>query len=130
MLIHRFKSKIHRATVTHADVDYEGSVSIDRHLMEAANILSHEEVHVWDVTNGKRLVTYALEAEPHSGVVCLNGAAAHLINPGDLVILATFAEMEEQEAQGFEPAVVFVDEDNSIKKKAPETPGPALSVVS
>ena len=125
-----FKSKIHRATVTHADVDYEGSVSIDRHLMEAANILPHEEVHVWDVTNGARLVTYALEAEPHSGVVCLNGAAAHLINPGDLVILATFAEMEEQEAQGFEPDVVFVDEDNSIKKKAQETPGPALSVVS
>lgn len=125
-----FKSKIHRATVTHADVDYEGSVSIDRHLMEAANILPHEEVHVWDVTNGARLVTYALEAEPHSGVVCLNGAAAHLINPGDLVILATFAEMEEQEAQGFEPEVVFVDEDNSIKKKAQETPGPALSVVS
>jgi len=109
-----FKSKIHRATVTQADVDYEGSVSIDEHLMDAADIVPYEEVHIWDVTNGARLVTYALPAERRSGVICINGAAAHLINPGNLVIIATFTEIEDKDVKGFEPTVVFVNKENAI----------------
>src|SRR5438270_13452220 len=81
------KSKIHRATVTHADVDYEGSVTLDAHLLEAADILPYEEVHVWNVTRGTRLRTYAMVGEPGSGIVCINGAAARLAHPGDLVII-------------------------------------------
>ncbi len=109
-----FKSKIHRATVTQADVDYEGSVSIDEHLMDAADIVPYEEVHIWDVTNGARLTTYALPAKRRSGVICINGAAAHLINPGNLVIIATFAEIEDKDIKGFQPTVVFVNKENAI----------------
>ena len=93
MRLNVFKSKIHRATVTHADVAYEGSVSIDADLMDAAEILPYEAVHIWNVTNGSRLVTYALAGARGSGTVCVNGAAAHLNRPGDLVILATYADM-------------------------------------
>ena len=110
-----FKSKIHRATVTEADLEYEGSVTIDSDLLEAADILPGEEVHVWDVTNGARLVTYTLAGPRGSGCICINGAAAHLIEPGDKVILATFAHMDEVEARNFEPRVVLVDDDNRIK---------------
>ena len=114
MRIHLFKSKIHRATVTHADLDYEGSVTIGSDLMEAANILEHEQVHIWNVTRGTRLVTYALRGDPGSGVICINGAAAHLASPGDKVIIATFAEVEENEAKGWQPTVVLVDDKNRI----------------
>jgi aspartate 1-decarboxylase len=121
-----FKSKIHRATVTHADVEYEGSVTIDVDLLEAADILPHEEVHIWNVTRGTRLTTYALEGERGSGVVCINGAAAHLNQPGDLVIIATFAQISERSARQHQPAVVLVDENNRIKHpKLVEIPGPA-----
>src|SRR3954471_7284135 len=89
MRLNVFKSKIHRATVTHADVAYEGSVTIDRDLMDAANILPFEAVHIWNATSGTRLVTYALEGPRGSGAICVNGAAAHLNKPGDIVILAT-----------------------------------------
>ncbi len=123
---HLFKSKIHRATVTHADLDYEGSVTISGELMDAADILEHEQVHVWNVTRGTRLVTYAMRGENHSGVICLNGAAAHLAGPGDLVILATFAEVEAHEAKHFRPTVVFVDESNRMTDKRDETAGPRL----
>ena len=120
-----FKSKIHRATVTHADLDYEGSVTLDADLMRAADILPHEQVAIWNVTRGSRLETYALEAPPGSGVVCINGAAAHHNRPGDLVIIATFAEMEEAEARAHQPAVVLVDEQNRIKDAgAAEIAGP------
>jgi aspartate 1-decarboxylase len=121
-----FKSKIHRATVTHADVQYEGSVTIDANLMQAANILPYEAVHVWNVTQGTRLSTYALEGEPGSGVVCVNGAAAHLNTPGDLVILATFAEMDPAEAQCHVPTVVRVDAANRPVGSDAEIPGPAV----
>ena len=104
-----FKSKIHRATVTHADLDYEGSVTIDATLMEAAQIVEYEAIHVWNITRGTRLVTYAISGEPGSGIICINGAAAHLNQPGDLVILATFAEVEEPAARAHQPAVVVVD---------------------
>ena len=95
-----FKSKIHRATVTHADLDYEGSVTIDEDLLDAAGIWEYEAVHVWNITRGTRLQTYAIKGERGSGVICINGAAAHLNKPGDMVILATFAEMDEAEARG------------------------------
>lgn len=119
-----FKSKIHRATVTQADVAYEGSVTIDKTLLEAADILPYEKVAIWNVTRGSRVETYALEGEPHSGVICVNGAAAHLNQPGDLVIIATFAEVEDAEARTWKPTVVFVDEHNRIREKRDETPGP------
>jgi aspartate 1-decarboxylase len=121
-----FKSKIHRATVTQADVDYEGSVTVDAALLEAADILPHEEVHVWNVTRGTRLTTYALPGAPGSGVVCINGAAAHLVHPGDLVILATFTQLDEAAARTHRPRVVFVDGQNRIRAAgADEVPGPA-----
>jgi aspartate 1-decarboxylase len=127
MRLNIFKSKIHRATVTHADVAYEGSVSIDADLLDAAEILPHEAVHIWNVTNGSRLVTYALAGERGSGTVCVNGAAAHLNRPGDLVILATYADMEPAEARAHVPTVVRVDGNNRIlSDKSPEVPGPIL----
>ena len=120
-----FKSKIHRATVTHADLDYEGSVTLDADLMRAADILPYEQVAIWNVTRGSHLETYALEGPAGSGVVCVNGAAAHHNRPGDLVIIATFAEMEEAEARAHQPAVVLVDEQNRIKDAgAAEIAGP------
>lgn len=112
--IHLFKSKIHRATVTHADLDYEGSVTISSELMEAAKILEHEQVHIWNITRGTRLVTYALRGDPGSGIICINGAAAHLAEPGDKVIIATFAEVEVEAAKGWNPTVVLVDDKNRV----------------
>ncbi len=109
------KSKIHRATVTEANIEYEGSVSIDTDLMEAADLLPYERVDIWDCTNGARLSTYAIPGEPGSGEICINGAAAHLVKPGDLVIIATFAQMDDEEARGFEARRVFVDERNRIR---------------
>jgi aspartate 1-decarboxylase len=120
-----FKSKIHRATVTQADLDYEGSVTIDANLLEAANILPYERVDVWNVTRGTRLSTYAMLGEAGSGVICINGAAAHLVHKGDLVIIATFADLDEAEARAHKPKVVLVDEKNRIKLAGvDEVPGP------
>jgi aspartate 1-decarboxylase len=124
-----FKSKIHRATVTHADLEYEGSVTIDAALMEAARILEYEAIHVWNITRGTRLVTYAITGERGSGIICINGAAAHLNQPGDLVILATFAELEEAEARAHAPTVVLVDRENRIAAaNVAEVAGPARRV--
>ena len=111
-----FASKIHRATVTVADVDYEGSVTIDQDLLDAAGILEWEEVHIWDVTNGERLATYAISGPRGSGVIGINGAAAHLIHPGDIVILATFVELSDAEAREHTPTALFVDSDNRVKE--------------
>ena len=119
------KSKIHRARVTGADVNYEGSLTLDASLMEAADVLSHEQVHVWNVTRGTRLTTFAIAGEPCSGVVCVNGAAAHLARPGDVVIVATFAEFADPAARGHRPRVVFVDDRNQISHDgADEIAGP------
>jgi len=109
--------KIHRATVTGADLDYVGSISLDPVLMEAADILPNELVHVLDITNGNRLETYAIRGAP--GEVCLNGAAAHLVNVGDLVIVVAYAQMSDQEARVHTPKVVLVDEDNRILQAQP-----------
>ena len=114
------KSKIHRARVTEADVNYEGSLTLDSSLLEAADILPHEQVHVWNVTRGTRLTTYAIAGEPGSGVVCANGAAAHLVRPGDVVIVATFADFDETESRSHRPRVVFVDKQNRITRRAAE----------
>jgi aspartate 1-decarboxylase len=122
--IHLFKAKIHRATVTHADLDYEGSVTISGELLDASGILEHEQVHIWNVTRGTRLTTYALRGDDHSGVICINGAAAHLANPGDKVIIATFAEVEAEAAKGWKPTVVFVDAANQIAGTDQEVAGP------
>src|SRR5947209_17694103 len=112
------KSKIHRATVTHADLEYEGSLTLDQDLLDAADIVPFEQVHVWNVTQGTRLWTYAMAGERGSGVVCVNGAAAHLANPGDLVIVATFTELQDDEARRHIPKVVLVDEKNRIRDLA------------
>jgi aspartate 1-decarboxylase len=110
------KSKIHRATVTATDKDYEGSLTVDASLLEAADILAYEQVHVWDITRGTRLLTYAIPGEPGSGVVCVNGAGAHLVHAGDLVIIATFAEMEEKAARSHRPKIVLVNEKNRVRR--------------
>ena len=125
MQLQVFKSKIHRATITQADLDYEGSVSIDEELMELAQISEHEAVHVWNVTRGTRLMTYALKAPRGSRVICMNGAAAHLMKVDDMVILATFCQLDAEEREGFEPTVVLVDEGNNPREIRPEVPGPA-----
>lgn len=119
------KSKIHRAKVTHADVHYEGSLTLDPALLDAADIVPFEEVHVWNVTRGTRFRTYAMLGEAGSNVVCANGAAALLVEPGDLVIIASFTSVEDAELPHFKPKLVFVDEDNRIKSvKAAEVAGP------
>ncbi len=130
MQLNVFKSKIHRATVTHADLEYEGSVTIDADLLDAADIVANEAIHVWNVTRVTRLVTYALEGPRGSGCVCVNGAAAHLVDPGDLVILATFAEMSREEARQHKPKVVLVDAKNrALDTNHTEVPGPILSSI-
>lgn len=110
------KSKIHRATVTQADLHYEGSITIDAALMEAADILPFEQVHVLDVNNGARLTTYAIEGPPHSGQMCINGAAAHLVDPGDIVIILTYKQATDVDARRNEPALVYVDAHNRIER--------------
>ena len=120
-----FLSKIHRAVVTDADLNYEGSVTIDGVLLDAAGMLEFEEVHVWNVTRGSRCTTYMLRGEDGSGQVCVNGAAAHLNKPGDTIILASFGELEENEARTHTPTVVRVDPANRIIGNEPETPEPA-----
>jgi aspartate 1-decarboxylase len=119
------KSKIHRATVTQADVHYQGSLTLDTHLLHAGDIVPYEEVHVWNVTRGTRFRTYAMTGEIGSGVVCANGAAALLVSPGDLIIIATFTMLEEAELEGFKPKLVFVDAANRITSvKTEELAGP------
>jgi aspartate 1-decarboxylase len=108
------KSKIHRATVTQADLHYVGSVTVDEDLMEAADLLAGEQVAIVDVTNGARLETYVIPGPRGSGVIGINGAAAHLVHPGDLVILIAYGTMEDAEARRYIPNVVFVDAHNSV----------------
>ena len=117
------KSKIHRATITGADLEYEGSTTIDRDLMDAADIIAYEKVAIWDVTNGSRLETYAIEGERGSGVICLNGAAARLVAPRDLIIIASFVNMDNAEAIKHEPKLVFVDEKNRMLPTRKEEAG-------
>ncbi len=124
MLRTMMKSKIHRATVTVADPHYVGSVTVDRDLMEAADLLEGEQVAIVDVTNGARLETYVIPGERGSGVIGINGAAAHLVHPGDLVILISYAQLDEAELPAYAPSVVFVDEKNRIVERGTD-PGHA-----
>ena len=117
------KSKIHRATVTGADLDYEGSITIDPLLLKAADILPYEAVDIWNVTYGTRFQTYAIEGQPGSGVICINGAAARLVSRGDKVIIASWLEMDHEQAKTYEPKLVFVDEQNVATTQTKETPG-------
>ena len=114
MLRTMMKSKIHRATVTQADLHYVGSVTVDEDLLDAADLLPGELVHIVDVTNGARLETYTIAGERGSGVIGINGAAARLVAPGDIVILIGYGQMEIAEARDFRPSVVFVDADNKV----------------
>ena len=113
MTIEVLKSKIHRVKVTQANVNYVGSITIDKALMEAANIIRGEKVQVVNVTNGERLETYAIEGERGSGVVCLNGAAAHKASVGDVIIIISYAAMDFEEAKSFEPSVIFPDTESN-----------------
>jgi aspartate 1-decarboxylase len=117
------KSKIHRATITEANLDYVGSITIDRDLMDAADLLPNEKVQVVDNDNGARLETYVIEGPPGSGVICLNGAAARLVHPGDTIIIISYADLEDAEARGWEPTVVFVDADNRALRTGTEVHG-------
>jgi len=112
--------KIHRATVTGADIDYEGSVTLDGDLLDAAGMLPGEAVSIWDVTNGARLTTYTLEGPRGSGVVCVNGAAAHHVRTGDIVIIASFVSMDDDEARAWQPRVAFVDARNRVVENRAE----------
>jgi aspartate 1-decarboxylase len=108
------KCKLHRACVTHAELDYEGSCAIDEHLMELAGIREYEQIHIYNIANGERFITYAIRAEAGSRVISVNGAAAHKASPGDRVIICAFAAMDEAEAEGFKPSLVYCDEHNRV----------------
>lgn len=114
MKLTMLKSKLHRATVTHAELEYEGSCAIDQDLLDAANILPFEQLHIYNVANGERFTTYAITAPRGSGTIGLNGAAAHKASPGDLLIICTYAELEAKEAEHFQPALVYLNGDNGI----------------
>lgn len=116
MILNLLKSKIHCATVTEANLKYMGSITIDEALMEAAHILPNERVQVVDNNNGNRLETYVIPGPRNSGVVCLNGAAARLVQPEDVVIIMAYAFFDEKEAAGYKPTVVMVDEQNKVKE--------------
>jgi aspartate 1-decarboxylase len=122
-------SKIHRATVTGADPDYEGSVTIDTTLMAEADIVPYQAVAVWDIDNGNRFETYAIPGAPDSGTICVNGAAARLVSQGDLVIIVSFIELDEAELDAHAPLTVFVDEANRATGSRLEVPGPGTPPV-
>ena len=118
MLLTMMKAKLHRATVTRADLDYEGSISIDKDLLDASGILPHEQVDVLNIANGARFTTYAIEAERGSKTIGVNGAAARLVQKGDKVIIVAYGQLPSEEARNYSPSVVLLDETNTPKKAA------------
>jgi aspartate 1-decarboxylase len=118
------RAKIHRAIVTEADLHYEGSLTIPPELMAAVDLKEYEAIHVWNVTRGTRFETYAITGEENSGAICVNGAAAHLSGPGDIIIIAAFASVPESMVDSFRPTVAFVDQANRLQRIGVETPGP------
>ncbi|AFC86891.1 aspartate 1-decarboxylase [Frateuria aurantia] len=122
MHLNILKAKIHRATVTHAELHYEGSIAIDSLLLEASGIREYEQIHAWNINNGKRFVTYALKAEAGSGIISVNGSAAHRAEPGDLIIIAAFVQMTEEELANFQPSLVYVDGKNAIARTSHAIP--------
>lgn len=119
------KSKLHRVHVTHSELDYEGSCAIDAELLEAANISEYEQISIYNVTNGERFTTYAIVAERHSGIISVNGAAAHKAQPNDIVIIASFAIYNELELKQYQPQLVYVNSDNSIQSQRNAIPAQA-----
>ena len=115
MQINLLKSKLHHANVTLSELEYEGSCAIDGHLLEAANIRVYEQIQIYNLNNGERFTTYAIRAEDNSGVISVNGAAAHKANPGDRIIICTYAALSQQEAGAFKPTLIYLDENNRIK---------------
>jgi len=122
MILNVLKAKIHRATVTHAELDYEGSCAIDENLLEASGILEYEQVHIYNIANGERFVTYAIRAEPGSGVISVNGAAAHKAAPGDLLIICAYGQVDAAEADRHRPRLVYSDASNRVERTAGEIP--------
>jgi len=116
------KCKLHHARVTHSELEYEGSCAIDSELLEAAGICEYEQIHIYNLGNGERFTTYAIRAERHSGIISINGAAAHKANPGDRIIICTYATMSDEEASGFHPNLVYLDEDNRIVRQRNSIP--------
>ena len=116
------KAKLHRVHVTHSELHYEGSCAIDEDLLDAADIREYQQIDIYNVTNGERFTTYAIKAQRGSGIISVNGAAAHKANPGDLVIIATYAMYNELELQKFQPELVYVDADNRIVDKRRQIP--------
>jgi aspartate 1-decarboxylase len=122
MQITLLKSKLHHARVTHSELEYEGSCAIDSALLKAAGIREYEQIHIYNLANGERFVTYAIRAEQDSGIISINGAAAHKAAPGDRIIICTYAVLSEQEAVKFQPALVYLDTDNRIVRQRNEIP--------
>ncbi len=116
------KAKLHQAYITHAELEYEGSCAIDADLLNAAGILEYEQIHIYNLRNGERFVTYAIQAEAGSGVISVNGAAAHKANPGDRVIICSYVRLSQREATGFKPVLVYLDADNRISRTANQIP--------
>jgi aspartate 1-decarboxylase len=125
MILNMLKAKIHRATTTHAELDYEGSCAIDEKLLEASGILEYEQIHIYNVANGERFVTYAIRAESGSGIISVNGAAAHKASPGDLLIICAYGQVDAAEAAAHRPRLVYPDADNRIARIAGEIPAQA-----
>lgn len=116
MLITLLKAKLHQARVTHAELEYEGSCAIDGKLLDIASIREYEQIHIYNLTNGERLSTYAIRAEEGSGIISINGAAAHLAKPNDRIIICTYAQLDQQEAAKFKPTLVYLDVANRVVK--------------
>jgi len=125
MNLNMLKAKIHRATVTHAELDYEGSCAIDENLLDASGIIEYEQIHIYNIANGERFVTYAIRGEAGSGMISVNGAAAHKASPGDLLIICAYGVLDEAEAAAHRPRLVYPDESNRIARVAGEIPAQA-----
>ncbi len=126
MQITLLKCKLHHARVTHAELEYEGSCAIDSDLLAAAGIREYEQIHIYNLNNGERFTTYAIQAQPGSGIISINGAAAHKASPGDRIIICSYASMSEQEARAFQPTLVYLDEGNRIVRQRNSIPVQAV----
>ena len=114
MLVTMLKAKLHRARVTHSELEYEGSCAIDGNLLDTADIREYQQIDIYNITNGERFTTYAIRAEPASGIISVNGAAAHKANPGDIIIICTYAMLDQRELTNFKPTLVYLNEQNHI----------------
>lgn len=122
MQVTLLKTKLHRATVTHSELEYEGSCAIDGGLLDASGIMEYEQIHIYNVNNGERFVTYAIRAEAHSGIISVNGAAAHKADPGDIIIICAYGAMDQAEASQFKPELFYLSAENTIERTANTIP--------